>query len=47
MRYARDIAPWWGIDELAVALLALPAGLLDARRGVAADAAPRAAATVP
>ena len=45
--YARGIAPWWGIVEMAIALLALPAGLLTLVVVSLLTPAPRAAATVP
>jgi hypothetical protein len=46
--YARGLAPWWGIAELAVALLALPAGLLTlVVISLFTPTPPRAAATVP
>ncbi len=45
--HARGIAPWWGIVELAIALLALPAGLLTLVVVSLLTPAPRAAATVP
>ena len=45
--YARGLAPWWGIAELAVALLALPAGLLTLVVISLFTPTPRAAATVP
>ena len=45
--YARGLAPWWGIVELAIALLALPAGLLTLVVVSLLTPAPRAAATVP
>ena len=44
--YARGIAPWWGIVEMAIALLALPAGLLTLVVVSLVTPAPRAAATV-
>ena len=45
--YARGIAPWWGIVETAIALLALPAGLLTLVVVSLVTPAPRVAATVP
>ena len=45
--YARGIAPWWGIVQMAIALLALPAGLLTLVVVSLVTPAPRAAATVP
>ena len=45
--HARGIAPWWGIVELAIALLALPAAFLTLVVVSLLTPAPRAAATVP
>lgn len=45
--HARGIAPWWGIADLAIALLALPAGLLTLVVVSLLTPAARAAATAP
>jgi cation/acetate symporter len=45
--YARGIGPWWGVLDMAIALLAIPAGLVTLVVVSLLTPAPRAASTVP